>query len=69
MVTAHLLPGADRYTALKVAHRRAYTVFRRNEAKRQPIEIKDKSSYRRWLEQAALEFLAEVGVVRAKDIW
>ncbi|MDP6037993.1 MAG: hypothetical protein QGG64_05545, partial [Candidatus Latescibacteria bacterium] len=58
---AQILQGIGRYTALRVCHRSAYTVIRRNEAKAKPIEIEKHSHFDGWVRRGAVEFLAEVG--------
>jgi len=55
--------GYDRYTALKMSHRRAYTVMRRNISKRNPIKIDREEHYDDWVAKGAIEFLSEVGFV------
>lgn len=60
---AHVFQGAGRFTALKVMHRRAYSIFRRNEKKGVPIRLKDAGDVGYWVDHGAVEFLSEVGVM------
>ncbi|HVE78367.1 MAG TPA: DEAD/DEAH box helicase, partial [Gemmatimonadaceae bacterium] len=62
---AQVLQGAGRFTALKVMHRRTYSVFRRNEKKGVPIRLKDEGDVGYWVDRGAVEFLGEVGVMGA----
>lgn len=55
--------GFSRYTALRMSHRRAYSVMRRNISKRNPIVIEQEEQYNEWVEKGAIEFLSEVGVM------
>ena len=58
---AQILQGGGRYTGLKMSHRRAYAVIRRNSRKRVPIRIETDAHYEEWIEKGAVEFLSEVG--------
>jgi hypothetical protein len=55
--------GKGRYTAIKVLHRRLYTVFRRNQAPGQPIRLESPEDVAYWSARGAVEFLSEVGKV------
>jgi hypothetical protein len=61
VVAAQLAQGQERYTALRMVHRRLYSVMRRNVAPDQPIVLKGAEDVAHWREQGAVEFLAEIG--------
>jgi DNA polymerase I-like protein with 3'-5' exonuclease and polymerase domains len=61
VVAAQVAQGAGRYTALRVVHRRVYTVVRRNASSYVPIKIRNGGEFTHWREHGAVEFLAEVG--------
>lgn len=64
---AHVLQGRDRYTALRVSHRRIYTVFRRNRVKGSPIVLETVKDVEEWVGRGAVAFLAEIGQERDSD--
>ena len=55
--------GFGRYTALRMSHRRAYSVMRRNISKRNPIVIETDEQYEEWVGKGAVEFLSEIGIM------
>jgi hypothetical protein len=64
-IVAHfqMAQGFSRYTALRMNHRRAYSVMRRNISKRNPIVIETREQYDEWVSKGAVEFLSEIGFV------
>lgn len=58
---AHVLQGKNRFTALKVMTRAGFSVFRRNERRGKPISLKDVGEFGYWIDNKAVEVLAEIG--------
>jgi DNA polymerase-1 len=61
VIAAHLAQGEERYTALRMVHRRLYSVIRRNATPDQPIVLKTVKDVEQWRDQGAIEYLSEVG--------
>jgi hypothetical protein len=64
---AQVLQGLGRYTALRVCHRSAYSVIRRNLSKDKPIKIERNAHYDEWVSNGAVEFLSEVGYMADRN--
>jgi hypothetical protein len=61
VMAAQLAQGKDRYTAMKVCYREAYTVLRRNHSPKNPIALNTEEDFAYWRDRGAVEFLSEIG--------
>jgi DNA polymerase-1 len=59
--------GVGRYTALRLVHRRQYTVVRRNSEPSVPLRLRTTEEVAFWAANGAVEFLSEVGRTRRDD--